>query len=462
MILLGLLLLALPLSAQQEWPRFRGSNGSGISLTAKNLPTEFSPAKNVAWKTPVPFGRSSPIIAAGKIFLTASEGENLITLAYDANTGRPLWRRELKRARSQEIYKANDVASPTPATDGLNLYAFFSDFGLVSYSNEGKERWRHPLGPFKNFYGISSSPIVHNGTLYLLIDQNQGSYLLALDAKTGRQRWRAERPTLTEGWAIPIIHENQIIAVGSTTVNSYFLSTGEPLWSYPLNSSGGMGSPVIHNGNLIATTSGMDEPWLPTWAATKEKLDKNADGKLSHEECKGETDWAEHFNWVDSNSDGQLDGPEWDAARALGIGNYGAVSIPLNAKGALKVSDAKWRLKRNVPYVPAPVLYNDVFYMVKTGGIVTSVNPDTGEILKQGRATDALGEYFASPVAADGKVYLVNAEGVLTVLKAAPNWEILSRNKMDDECFATPAILGDTLFVRTRSTLYAFKQSKAD
>jgi outer membrane protein assembly factor BamB len=455
--LLAVALLALPLAAQPEWPRFRGPNGTGVNAAASNLPAQFSPDKNLAWKTAVPFGRSSPIVAGGKIFLTASEGKNFLTLAFDLDTGRTLWRREVPRARTQVIYKANDAASPTPATDGQNLFVFFSDFGLVSYTLDGAERWRHPLGPFKNFYGVSTSPIVHNGVVFLLIDQLKDSYLLALDAGTGKQKWRTARPRLTEGWSIPIVHENQIIATGSTSVDAYFLSTGEPAWSYPLNSIGAMGSPVVHDNHLLAAASGMDQPWLPTWAATREKLDKNADGKVSLAECKDETDWNEHFPWVDANSDGFLVASEWNTARDFGIGNYGAVSIPLASKGQLEASAAKWRLKRNIPYVPAPVLSHGVYFMVKTGGIVTSVNPDTGEIFKQGRAPDALGEYLASPVAADGKIFLVNGECAVTVLNAQAEWEVLAFNKFDDECFATPAVTKDALILRTRSTLYSFK-----
>jgi len=451
----GLLLLCSIAAAAADWPRFRGPNGSGIGEGA-GLPAEFGPGKNLAWKTAVPFGRSSPVIVGERIFITASEAGSLLTLAYDVKTGRELWRRALKPAKLQEIYKANDAASPTPASDGKNLFVFFQDFGLVSYSLEGKERWRHAMGPFKNFYGIGSSPIVAGGFVVMLCDQIRGSFAVALDAETGKQRWRRERPESPDGWAVPLVYQDQIVMVGSTRVDGYQLATGETRWWIPLMSNGSMGSAVIHGDTVLVTGAGADQPWMPTFASTIAKLDKNGDGKISAAEAKDEKDWAEHFGWVDENKDGLLDAKEWEVARQYGVGEYGAVAIPLTGKGRLETSALKWRLKRNLPYVPSSILYDGVFYMVKSGGIVTSVNPATGEILKQGRSPGALGEYHASPVAADGKIYAVNVEGKLTVLKAGAQWEVLATNDMADEVFATPAISGKRIIVRTRGALYSF------
>jgi outer membrane protein assembly factor BamB len=455
-VLIFLLFASLTCSAA-DWARFRGPNGSGVGA-ATNLPSKFGPSENVVWKTAVPFGRSSPIVAGGRVFLTASKDETLITLAYDAATGRELWRRELKPAHAHKIFKSNDPASPTPAADEKSVYVFFADFGLISYTLDGKERWRHPLGPFENFYGLSSSPVISGGLVFLLCDQAKGSFLVAVDKETGRQRWRTERREHSEGWSVPIVYQDQILAVGSTRVDSYFLSTGEHRWWIPLSSMGSMGSPVVHGDALIVTALGSEQPWMPSFASALAKLDKDGDGKLSIAESKDETEWFEHFGWVDANHDKFLDAKEWEAARSIGLGDYGAISIPLTGKGRLDASAVKWRFKRNLPYVPAPVLYDGVFYMVKSGGIVTSMDPSTGTLLKQGRSEKALGEYYASPVAADGKVFLVSEEGKMTVLKASPQWEVLEVNDLAEECYATPAIGGDRIFVRTRGTLYGFAE----
>ena len=177
---------------------------------------------------------------------------------------------------------------------------------------------------------------------------------------------------------------------------------------------------------------------------------------MSLKESEGEKDWIEHFGWVDANNDKYIDAKEWDVARNYGVGDYGALAIPLDGKGKLASTAIRWRFKRNLPYVPAPVLYDGVFYMVKSGGIVTSLDPTNGAMWKQGRTAAAPGDYYASPVAADGKVYAVSEEGKMTVLKAGKQWEVLAVNDLGEECTATPAIGEGRLFVRTRGTLYAF------
>src|SRR5437868_2779895 len=136
--------------ANGEWPQFRGPNGSGVD-SAMGYPTEFSPGKNVIWKTSVPYGQSSPIVMGGRLFLTASEGDRLVTICLDARNGREVWRREVKRERPHKIYRANDPSSPTPVADENGVFVFFPDFGLISYTLEGKERWSQRLGPFRNF-----------------------------------------------------------------------------------------------------------------------------------------------------------------------------------------------------------------------------------------------------------------------------------------------------------------------
>src|SRR5262245_35708603 len=159
----GMLPLALPLllaaGAVDDWPRFRGPNGTGIQDTA-SLPQELSATKNVVWKTSLPPGYSSPVVSGDRIFLTAFEGEKLLTIALDRASGKELWRRESPRDRHEKLDQRNGPASPTPVADGRNVYVFFADYGLVSYAFDDKERWRPPLGPFDNVYGMGSSPVL--------------------------------------------------------------------------------------------------------------------------------------------------------------------------------------------------------------------------------------------------------------------------------------------------------------
>jgi len=140
-----------------EWLQFRGPNGTGVA-EGFALPAEFSAKKNMVWKTSVPFARSSPVVTADRIFITASESDKLITLALDRKTGNVMWRRDVARARKMTIYRANDAASPSPVSDGKKVFAFFAELGLIAYGPDGTELWRVPLGPFNSFYGIVARP----------------------------------------------------------------------------------------------------------------------------------------------------------------------------------------------------------------------------------------------------------------------------------------------------------------
>ena len=171
-----LLILLAGLFAQSpsDWTRFRGPNGSGVS-PATGVPTEFGPARNVVWKTPVPPGHSSPVVSRSHIFLTAHEADTLLVLAFDRANGRELWRRELPRARKDRLDGPNGPASPSAVTDGKRVFAFFQDFGLIALTVDGRELWRLPLGPFNMAYGFGASPIVVDDVVLLAVDQDTGS-----------------------------------------------------------------------------------------------------------------------------------------------------------------------------------------------------------------------------------------------------------------------------------------------
>ena len=166
---------------------------------------------------------------------------------------------------------------------------------------------------------------------------------------------------------------------------------------------------------------------------------------------------GEHFGFFDLNADTFVTAQEWNTMRTLGVGDFGAMAIrPGDGRGKLDAKAVLWRFQKNLPYIPAPLLYQNVFYMVKDGGIITSLDATTGRPLKEGRSPDALGEYHASPVAADDKVFLANVEGKITVLKAGAQWEVLGVNDLGEEVHATPALSGGRIYVRTRSAVYCF------
>jgi outer membrane protein assembly factor BamB len=452
--------LCLIAAGADQWTQFRGPNGSGVDL-AVGYPVEFSPSKNVVWKKAIAYGQSSPVVAGGRVYLTASEKDRLLTICLDAKTGLELWKREIPRKKVQEIFRANDPASPTPVADDSGVVAFFPEFGLAAYTREGKDRWTVPLGPFKNFYGMAASPIVAGDVVVLVCDQQNGSFLLAVDRKTGRQRWKTERAA-DIGWATPMVFRPsegpaQLIVMGSARLDSYYLDTGEQRWWMPIGTMGALGTPVAAGSTLMVSTLSSNEPAMPTFEAMLAMYDKDHDGRLSHEEFKGDKDLGEHFGWIDADGDGFIIAAEWNAARSLGTGDYGAVAIrPDKAQGKLESGVVQWRFKKNLPYIPAPLVYNNVYYMIRDGGIITSLDPATGKLLKEGRSREAIGEYYASPVAADNKLFLANTDGKMTVLKAGAEWEVLAVNDLGDEVHATPALSEGRIYVRTRSFLYCF------
>ena len=472
---LSLLLAALALStiaqltlhAQQgnrtnEWLQFRGPNGAGVA-EGFSLPAEFSSTKNVAWKTPVPFARSSPVITADRIFLTATEGDKLITLALDRKSGKLLWRRDAIRARHMPIYKANDGASPTPVSDGKNVYAFFAELGLISYGPDGKERWRVPLGPFNSFYGMGGSPVLVGNTLVMVCDQRTDSFIIAVDKRNGKELWKKSRPNF-EAYSTPAIYRPkdgpaQAIVLGSQSVDAYSLDKGERLWWVTKIGSYPKGVPVMGTEMVYVIGEGADEPFLPPFDEMLKQFDADKDQRIHRDEVKSQKEALEHFGWLDANSDGYIERTEHDFVRNSTTSGHGLTAVRLAGQGDLTSSNIVWQLKKAYPGIPAPLVYRGVMYLMKEGGIVSSVDPASGQVLKQGRTPNALEEYYASPVAGDGKIFVVSASGKVTVLKADAQWEILATSDLDDEVWATPAIAGGNLYIRTRSNLYAFAAS---
>lgn len=464
---LGCLLLAMLVGgssdASGQWSQFRGPNGSGVD-SAVGYPVTFSPTSNVVWKAAMPYGQSSPVVAGGHVYLTASEGPRRLTICLDAATGRELWRRTITPLRAQKAFHENDPASPTAAADEDGVIVFFSDVGLAAYTREGKDRWTVPLGPFKSFYGMAGSPVLTGDLVVLLCDQRSGSFLIALDRRTGRLRWKRDRPQAVEGWATPIVfrpstgpRETELIVLGSTRLEAYARDTGASRWWMPLGSSGSMGTPIVSGDTVFVSTLGSTDPALPSFASYLEKFDTNKDRRLSAREFSADKEMGEHFGWIDADGDDFITETEWNTTRDLALGEYGAIAVrPAGARGKLDPSAVIWRFQKNLPYIPAPLIYQDVLYLVKTGGIVTSLDPATGRALKEGRSPGALGEYYASPVAADGKVFLANVEGRISVLKASAQWEVLGVNDVGDEIRSTPALSSGRLYVRTRAAVYCF------
>lgn len=452
------------LMLEPEWPGFRGPNGNGIPADDK-APPAFAQDRNLRYKITVPAGNSSPMLLNGRLYLTGHEGDDRFTLCYDASSGKELWRRTIKRARTETVHPLNGPTTPTPATEGEHIYAFLPEYGLVSYSVDGKERWRTPLGPFDTIQGVATSPIVTDGLVVLFLDQPYDSFVVAFDAKSGKQRWKMDRPSgLLGGYSTPVIYRPakgpaQIVVTGAVEVTGYQISTGERLW-WVRGLTFAPAAPPILAGDTLYMVEPKSEPDSFSRAT---KYDKNGDRIVTLEELSGdkidEKIWYKIVKSIDhhyGNRDSAIDESEWNKSLG-GSHNLGGLSaIKLGGKGDLTDSAARWRVFKGMPYVTSPLLYRDVLYIVRNGGVLSTYNPASGELYRQDRLKDALGEYYASPVAAGGRIYLVSKEGKLTVVKAAAQWEHDSSVDLEEQVIATPALANGHLFVRTAGHLYCF------
>jgi len=451
--------------AGADWTQFRGPNGSGVS-PSKDLPEHFDQQKNMVWRTALPAGHSSPVFTADHIFVTAFESKNLLTMCLERATGKVLWRRVAPRAREESYEPTNGPASPSPVTDGTNVYVFFGDFGLLSYGPDGNERWRLPLGPFNNANGHGSSPILADGKLVVICDQDTGSYVVAVDSGNGRVLWKTMRPECIRGYATPAVYRPktgpvEVIAPGSFEVASYALETGEKLWWVGGTAWQPKTVPIIDGDRIVVCGWEVGEDRLqrskvPDFAEMLAQYDKDHDGKLSRAEAPPHND-ADWFSDNDLNHDGYLDEREWQFYQIRSAAENGLVAIQGGGRGDITKTHVLWRYRKALPNTSSPLLYQGVIYMVRDG-IMTSLNPETGEAYKQARLTGALGRYWSSPIAADGKIFISGEDGKVVALRAAPEWEILAINDLDEPTFATPAIVDGCLYLRTREALYCFRK----
>jgi outer membrane protein assembly factor BamB len=446
-----------------DWSRFRGPNGAGVA-DGPALPASLDPGGAV-WKVAVPHGYSSPILSGDRLYLTAFEGDDLLVLCLSRADGRELWRHKAPRPRVEKVDKRNTPASPSAAVDQDRVVVFFADFGLVAYDHAGRERWRTPLGPFDNVYGMGASPILAGGLVLLSCDQSRGSFVAAFDAKTGRERWRTPRPEALSGHATPVVLSragapDQLIVPGSFRLDAYDMKTGAVVWyanglPSEMKSGAVLGDGAVY---VVGYSSPLNEPGqhpkLPSYADWRAAQDQDKDGRVTKAEADPTS--KDYFDFIDLDHDGSVSESEWRMNEAMMAAENGLLAFKSDGKGDVTRSGLLWSYRRSIPQLPTPVLYRGVLYMINDGGILTTLDPATGKALKQGRLREAVDQYFASPVAGDGKVYFVSKSGIASVLKAGPEQEPLSVADLAEEVAATPALGDGRLYLRTRSSLYCF------
>jgi len=444
------LALCLGCVGGEEWSRFRGPGGSGIA-EGTGYPAEFSATKNLVWTQATPAGKSSPVLTRDAVFLTGERGDELLVICLDRKTGSSRWERSIKRSRREAQHTLNTGASATPASDGENVYAFFGNFGLISYDGRGKERWRRPLGPFSSLWGMASSPVIADGLVVMVLDGFGESYMAAFDAKSGQERWRTGRAPFALNYSTPVVRGEEVIVIGPGKVAGYELKTGRERWAGKLPVASYVASPAV--GDKMAFTLSYSVEQSPSFDDQLKNLDKNGDGKLGADEF-GTGDNArivESFAQMAGNKDGVLERAEWVEVIREWVGR------PAMTGARLGGGAGGWSHTKSVARVSTPLLFEGLVYSVANGGILTAMEVETGVAAKTGRLAGALDNYFASPVMGGGMLYLTAESGKVVVVRPGREWQVLAVNDLGEECFATPALSAGQIYIRTAGSLRRFE-----
>lgn len=455
---------AFQAASANPWSEFRGHHRSGVALTG-TFPIHFGPETNVLWRTSVPGGHSSPVLTDDLLFLTGFQDDQLLTLALDRATGRERWRRGLPPGSREQGSRLSHPATATPATDGQRVIAYFAPFGLVAYDLAGTERWRRPLPTPITQHGASSSPTLAGDLVLQLCDQDSGSYLLAVDRRTGAERWRVERPAFRRGFSTPLPwpadHPEFAIVAGTLRLVAYHLADGRERWSVRGLPNEMVASPVADAERIFVAgwTFGSGVPRMPAWNILLERGDQNGDQRLTRDEAPNGPA-RQHFAYIDADKDGTLTRDEYESlARIFDESENQAIAVRPGGTGDVTDTHVLWRQRRGLPYVPTPLLLGNRLYFIKNGGMASCLDTTTGEFLFQEERLGALGDYYSSPVSAAGLVLAISQPGTAVVFRAADTLEVLARNSLGEQVLATPAIADDTLYVRTLSRLFAFREA---
>jgi outer membrane protein assembly factor BamB len=417
-------------AGDNNWPQFRGPD-AGVSDNP-NLPDTWDTTRNVEWSVPVAGrGWSSPVVWGNKIFLTTvtrkdefetakkglyfggergkppTDEHRWLVLCLDLATGKTLWEREASKGVPETpVHIKNSYASETPITDGERLYAYFGNKGLYCYDLDGKPLWDRPFSPAKTLFnwGTAASPVLHDGKLYVVNDNEDSSYLLCLDARTGRDLWKVDRDEKSN-WATPYVWKHdgkaEIVTSGKKKVRSYD-PDGKPLWEM----------------------TGMSSITIPT-------------------------PFAKHgLLYVGS-------GYIMDQNRPLVAVKPGAAGDISLEKDATESAFVAWKQPKGGPYNPSFLVYGNDLYVLYDQGYLGCFDAKTGKQIYDRQRLS--GQYTVSPWAYGGKVFCLNEDGETTVVRAGPKFEVLGKNKLDEMCMATPATAGDRLLIRTLTKLYCIK-----
>jgi outer membrane protein assembly factor BamB len=399
LIVMGVIALAPSLAMAQEWTRFRGPNGTGQS-DATTIPVKWT-EKDCNWKVALPGGgHSSPVIWGDKVFVTSGDtgAPKTILSCLKASDGSTLWAREFP-SKHHAMNGLNSYATPSPAVDKDRVYLCWvtpERFNVAALDHDGKEAWRRDLGPFVSQHGHGASPIVFEDAVVLANDQDGRSFLIALDAATGKTRWLTERKSTKAAYSTPCVFQREggppelIFTSWSLGVTSVDPKTGKVNWevadAFPKRV---VASPLVAAGLIFGG-------------------------------C-GEGGAGQHI-----------------------------IAIRPDAKSPEVAAKEAYKLTRGVPYVPTAVAKGDLVFLWGESSTVICIRAATGEEVWREKVG---GQFYGSPVCVSGKLYCISTKGEVVVLAAADKYELFARNGLGEPSQATPAVSGGRMYLRTYSHL---------
>jgi outer membrane protein assembly factor BamB len=393
----------------ENWPRFRGPNGTGTA-SDQDIPVSWN-EQSILWKTEIPgAGNSSPVVWGDRIFLQSAtkDGKLRSLLCLSSSDGAILWSAHVPGATAR-MHQKNSLASSTPAADGERVYAMFWDgreLTLYAYDFHGKLVWQHGLGKFASQHGPGTSPIVHEGRVFLANDQDGVSTLVALDAASGKTLWQASRRAFRACYSTPFFLDlpgpaSQLIIASTAGVTSYNPGTGAENWSWEWKFDGSplrtVASPIFAQGLIFAIS--------------------------------GDGSGARH-----------------------------AVAIRPGSTNGSRQDTLVWENKKSLPYVPSMLAWGDHVFFIHDRGMAGCCVAKTGENLW----TERLGGVVsASPILIDGKIFAASEDGNVYVLAASPSFKLLAKNALGEAIMATPAVADNRLYVRGATHLYCIGKPTA-
>jgi outer membrane protein assembly factor BamB len=452
-------------AAEQEFSYFRSDEG--LQTSSGPLTDTLEASGALRWRVALDSGHSTPIIRSEKIFLTTyrPEAGELALEAREESSGKMLWRTALKPAALEQTHALGNPATATPACDGQRLFVFFGSSGLFCYDLEGRKLWEQRLGPFRDEYGAGSSPILFDDKVLINQDHDIDSFLTAFDRASGRLLWKTSRPDAVRSYSTPVVwmqdSQPRILVAGALELTAYNPADGRRVWwaeglariVIPMPVISG---PVIYMASWAPGGDSGKRLELDPWSKALEKWDADHDGKLARNEID-DREVLDRFNRMDLDQDGALDQKEWERHAAVFRRAHNAVlALKPSGTGELRASDVLWKHARGVPYVSTPVLYRGSLWMAKEGGIVTKLEAATGRLLAEERVP-GFGNYFASPVAGDGKVYFCSEPGTVSIVAAEGEWRVISSRDFHEKIYATPVLRGSRLYLRTERGLYCYE-----